>query len=282
MLRKCPQTLGKSAQAGSPRISDLSEIAAEGVATKRGQRVCILRSQLTKKLKLGPAKMKAIRTVEEGIAGEVRIPIGDVTLTGDLIVPAAARGLVLFAHGSGSSRHSPRNQFVARVIRNAGVGTLLFDLLTPKEEEEERWSRHLRFNIELLAERLQGATAWIKSNENTRDLRIGYFGSSTGAAAAIIAAAQVGEQVGAVVSRGGRPDLAGAVLSRVTSPTLLIVGGLDYQVIGLHQEPFDRLQCEKEMVIVPGATHLFEEPGTLEQVAALAADWFEKHLVPVK
>lgn len=226
--------------------------------------------------------MKSIRTPENGIASEVRIPIGDVTLTGDLIVPATARGIVLFAHGSGSSRHSPRNQFVARVIRNAGVGTLLFDLLTLREEEEERWTRHLRFNIELLAERLVGATAWIKSNEETSHLRIGYFGSSTGAAAALIAAAQAGEQVGAIVSRGGRPDLAGAALARVTSPTLLIVGGLDYQVIGLHQEPFDRLQCEKEMVIVPGATHLFEEPGTLEQVAALAADWFQKHLAPVK
>lgn len=226
--------------------------------------------------------MKSIRTPENGIASEVRIPIGDVTLTGDLIVPATARGIVLFAHGSGSSRHSPRNQFVARVIRNAGVGTLLFDLLTLREEEEERWTRHLRFNIELLAERLVGAAAWIKSNEETSHLRIGYFGSSTGAAAALIAAAQAGEQVGAIVSRGGRPDLAGAALARVTSPTLLIVGGLDYQVIGLHQEPFDRLQCEKEMVIVPGATHLFEEPGTLERVAALAADWFQQHLAPVK
>ena len=223
--------------------------------------------------------MKAITTAEEGIASEVRIPVGAVTLTGDLIIPADARGIVLFAHGSGSSRHSPRNQFVARVIRNAGVGTLLFDLLTPSEEEEERWTRHLRFNIELLAERLVDASVWIKSNERTRDLRIGYFGSSTGAAAALIAAAQAGEQVGAVVSRGGRPDLAGAFLSQVRSPTLLIVGGLDYQVIGLHQEPFDKLQCEKEMVIVPGATHLFEEPGTLEQVASLAADWFQKHLV---
>ncbi len=223
--------------------------------------------------------MKAIRATEKGIASEVSIPVGAVTLTGDLIVPADACGIVLFAHGSGSSRHSPRNQFVARVIRNAGVGTLLFDLLTPREEEEERWTRHLRFNIELLADRLVCASAWIKSNKTTRDLRIGYFGSSTGAAAALIAAAEAGDQVGAVVSRGGRPDLAGAFLSQVRCPTLLIIGGLDYQVIGLHQEPFDRLQCEKQMVIVPGATHLFEEPGTLERVASLAADWFQKHLV---
>jgi putative phosphoribosyl transferase len=223
--------------------------------------------------------MKAIRAAEKGIAGEVSIPVGAVTLTGDLIVPADARGIVLFAHGSGSSRHSSRNQFVAQVIRNAGVGTLLFDLLTLREEEKEQWTRHLRFNIELLAERLVGATAWIKTNEKTRDLRIGYFGSSTGAAAALIAAAQAGEQVGAVVSRSGRPDLAGAFLSQVRSPTLMIVGGLDYQVIGLHRKPFDKLQCEKEMVIVPGATHLFEEPGTLEQVAAFAAEWFRKHLV---
>ena len=226
--------------------------------------------------------MKAIRAAEKGIACEATIPAGAVTLTGDLIVPADARGIVLFAHGSGSSRHSSRNQFVARVIRNAGVGTLLFDLLTLREEEEEKWTRHLRFNIELLAERLVGATAWIKTNEKTKDLRIGYFGSSTGAAAALIAAAQAGDQVGAVVSRGGRPDLAGAFLSQVRSPTLLIVGGLDYQVIDLNQAAFDELRCEKQMVIVPGATHLFEEPGTLEQVASLAADWFQKHLVLVK
>jgi putative phosphoribosyl transferase len=223
--------------------------------------------------------MSAILPAETGIASEVRIPIGRITLTGDLIVPAEASGIVLFAHGSGSSRHSPRNQFVARVIRNAGVATLLFDLLTLREEEAERWTRHLRFNIELLAKRLVGASAWIKSNEETKALRIGYFGSSTGAAAALIAAAELGEQVGAVVSRGGRPDLAGAFLPRVVSPTLLIVGGLDYQVIGLHQEPFDQLQCKKQIVIVPGATHLFEEPGTLEQVAFLAAEWFQRHLI---
>lgn len=225
--------------------------------------------------------MKALTTAEKGIASEVSIPVGAVTLTGDLIIPADACGMVLFAHGSGSSRHSTRNQFVARVIRNAGVATLLFDLLTLREEEEERWTRHLRFNIELLAERLVGASEWIKSNEETKDLRIGYFGSSTGAAAALIAAARLGEQVGAVVSRGGRPDLAGAFLPQVRSPTLLIVGGLDYQVIGLHQESFDKLQCEKQMVIVPGATHLFEEPGTLEQVASLAANWFQQHLIQV-
>jgi putative phosphoribosyl transferase len=223
--------------------------------------------------------MSAIPAAEKGFASKVRITVGRVTLTGDLIAPSEANGIVLFAHGSGSSRHSPRNQFVARVIRNAGVATLLFDLLTLREEEEERWTRHLRFNIELLAERLVGASAWIKSNEETKELRIGYFGSSTGAAAALIAAAELGEQVGAVVSRGGRPDLAGTFLSRVASPTLLIVGEFDYQVIGLHQEPFDKLQCEKQMVIVPGATHLFEEPGTLEQVASLAADWFRRHLI---
>ena len=222
--------------------------------------------------------MNATSIAENGFVSEVGIPVGDSGLIGDLIVPAGAHGLVVFAHGSGSSRQSPRNQFVAQVIRNAGVGTLLLDLRTLREEQDERWTRHLRFNVELLAERLVGTTAWINANEETSHLPIGYFGSSTGAAASLVAAARLGERVGAVVSRGGRPDLAGAFLSQVRSPTLLIVGGLDYQVIGLHQQPFDELQCEKEMVIVPNATHLFEEPETLEQVASLAADWFQKHL----
>src|SRR6266446_5104436 len=209
-------------------------------------------------------------------AKDIEIRSGSVQLSGDLSIPAGARGLVVFAHGSGSSRHSPRNQFVARTIREAGVGTLLFDLLTREEEEVDSRTRHLRFDIGLLAERLVDATYWIKGN--LEHLSVGYFGSSTGGGAALVAAAELGETVGAVVSRGGRPDLAGDALPLVKAPTLLIVGGLDYPVIEMNEEALARLHCEKELIIVPGATHLFEEPGTLEQVARLAADWFESHL----
>jgi len=197
-------------------------------------------------------------------------------LQGDLIIPAGAKSVVLFAHGSGSSRHSPRNQFVARTIREAGVGTLLFDLLTPEEEAIDAQTGHLRFDIGLLAGRLIDATYWLKGD--LEYLLIGYFGSSTGGGAALVAAAELGETVGAVVSRGGRPDLAGEALPLVKAPTLLIVGGLDYPVIEMNREAYARLRCEKELKIVPGATHLFEEPGTLEEVSRLAADWFQKHL----
>jgi len=207
---------------------------------------------------------------------QVEIESGQVTLTGALTIPATAPGVVLFAHGSGSSRHSPRNQFVARTIRNAKLGTLLFDLLTPAEEAVDTYSRHLRFDIELLAERLVNATYWLKGEFAL--LRVGYFGSSTGAAAALVAAAELGEIVRAVVSRGGRPDLAANSLPLVKAPTLLIVGGLDYPVIEMNQGAYAQLHCEKDVEIVPGATHLFEEPGTLEKVAQLAADWFQKHL----
>jgi pimeloyl-ACP methyl ester carboxylesterase len=210
-------------------------------------------------------------------AQDVEIQSGGKLLYGDLNVPEKAQGVVLFAHGSGSSRHSPRNQFVARTIRQAGVGTLLFDLLTKDEEAVDLHTAHLRFDIGLLAERLAGATEWLKGRLDY--LRVGYFGSSTGGAAALVAAAQLGDDVGAVVSRGGRPDLAGAALPQVKSPTLLIVGGLDYPVIEMNEEALARLRCEKELKIVPGATHLFEEPGTLEQVAGLAAEWFQTHLV---
>jgi pimeloyl-ACP methyl ester carboxylesterase len=185
---------------------------------------------------------------------------------------------VLFVHGSGSSRHSPRNQYVARTIREAGIGTLLFDLLTLEEEAADVNTRHLRFDIDLLAKRLVDATNWLKKKADTSHLRFGYFGASTGAAAALLAAAEFGEEIGAVVSRGGRPDLAGGALSRVKSPTLLIVGGLDFPVISLNREAYALLRCEKELVIVPGATHLFEEPGTLEDVARLAAEWFHRYL----
>jgi putative phosphoribosyl transferase len=209
---------------------------------------------------------------------DVRIPSGKVTLHGDLIIPASAEGVVLFAHGSGSSRHSPRNQLVAQTIREAGVGTLLFDLLTRAEEAIDERTAHFRFDIGLLAGRLVDATNWIGANAETSRLRVGYFGSSTGGGAALVAAAEVGEAIGAVVARGGRPDLAGQALPRVKSPTLLIVGGLDYPVIEMNREACASLRCEKELKIVPGATHLFEEPGTLDEVARLAADWFRNYL----
>jgi len=209
-------------------------------------------------------------------AKDVHIRSGAVQLRGDLSIPASAQGVVLFAHGSGSSRHSPRNQFVARIIREAGVGTLLFDLLTKEEETVDLSTGHLRFDIGLLAERLIDATYWLKGEFDY--LRVGYFGSSTGGGAALVAAAELGDSVGAVVSRGGRPDLAGDALPQVKSPTLLIVGGLDYPVIEMNEAAFARLRCEKELKIVPGATHLFEEPGTLEQVSDLAAQWFRRHL----
>ena len=209
---------------------------------------------------------------------EVQIPSGQVTLEGELAIPAGARGLVIFAHGSGSSRHSPRNQFVAGTLRQAGLGTLLFDLLTSDEEIEDQITAELRFNIQLLATRLVQATNWASTQQEARQLRIGYFGSSTGGAAALVAAAELGKQTGAVVSRGGRPDLAGAALKRVTAPTLLIVGELDEPVIRMNEEAFDQLSCEKDLVIVPDATHLFEEPGALDEVARLAANWFKDHL----
>ena len=209
----------------------------------------------------------------------VEIPSGDAALAGELSVPVGAQGVVLFAHGSGSSRHSPRNQFVARTIREAGVGTLLFDLLTREEEAVDTHTRHLRFDIGMLARRLVDATNWVKREADLWHLRVGYFGSSTGGGAALVAAAELGDQTGAVVSRGGRPDLAGSdALQRVKSPTLLIVGGLDVPVIGMNEEAYAWLRCEKELKIVPGATHLFEEPGKLEEVARLAAEWFRRHL----
>ena len=213
-------------------------------------------------------------------AREVRLPSGEAVLGGELNVPSGATGIVLFAHGSGSSRHSPRNQFVAGVIREAGVGTLLFDLLTPEEEAVDQRTRRLRFDISLLAERLVEASRWVLGQEETRHSRLGYFGASTGGGAALVAAAELGAEVGAVVSRGGRPDLAGPALARVVAPTLLIVGGLDEGVIELNEDAYARLRCRKELQIVPGATHLFEEPGKLEEVARLAAEWFRHYLQP--
>src|SRR6184192_3983486 len=209
---------------------------------------------------------------------EVQIQAGRAVLSGNLIIPENAVALVLFAHGSGSSRHSPRNQFVARTLNNSGLGTLLFDLLTPEEEALDIHTREHRFNIGLLAERLVHATKWARQQEETHDLRIGYFGSSTGGAAALVASAELPQDVGAVVSRGGRPDLAGDALPKVQAPTLLIVGGNDDVVIELNEMARDQMRCEVKLEIVPGATHLFEEPGALKQVAKLASDWFNGHL----
>mgnify|MGYP003556554769 FL=1 len=205
----------------------------------------------------------------------VRIPVDDVHIEGMLEMPTNAQGIVLFAHGSGSSRHSPRNNYVARVLREKGIGTLLLDLLTLSEDMDYQ----TRFNIPLLTHRLRVATRWVKQHQPTGHLPIGYFGASTGAAAALQAAAALGEGVCAVVSRGGRPDLAGShELMRVKSPTLLLVGGRDDEVIELNREAHEWLPCTKELSIIPGATHLFEETGTLEEVARQATAWFNQYL----
>jgi dienelactone hydrolase len=216
--------------------------------------------------------------MSEGAEHGVRIEAGPVSLAGDLVRPEGADGLVLFAHGSGSSRKSPRNRYVAGVLQDAGFATLLMDLLTMDEEHAERSGARRRFDIDLLAGRLAGATDWVMTHPDTAGLPIGYFGASTGAAAALVAAAQRPEDIQAVVSRGGRPDLAGAALGRVTAPTLLIVGSLDDVVIELNRAALARLEVAARLEIVPGATHLFEEPGTLEEVARLARDWFRRHL----
>jgi dienelactone hydrolase len=209
----------------------------------------------------------------------VEVPAGRVTLAGNLTVPAAARGVVLFAHGSGSSRHSPRNRYVAQALNEAGLATLLLDLLTADEEAIDAYSGHYRFDIDLLAQRLTGAADWLSREAETAELPLGCFGASTGAAAALITAAERPKLVRGVVSRGGRPDLAGAALARVQAPTLLLVGGNDVPVIALNRQAFDQLRtARKELVIVPGATHLFEEPGALEEVARLAANWFTRYL----
>ena len=209
---------------------------------------------------------------------EVQIPAGRAVLSGNLTIPQKAIAIVLFAHGSGSSRHSPRNQFVARTLNDAGLATLLFDLLTQEEEATDMYTREHRFDIGLLAERLVHARTWSKQQNEIRRLPIGYFGSSTGGAAALVAAAEIPQDVYAVVSRGGRPDLAGEALAKVEAPTLLIVGGNDGIVIELNEMARDRMRCEVKLEIVPGATHLFEEPGALEKVAKLASDWFNAHL----
>ncbi len=212
----------------------------------------------------------------------VRIAVDGTTLDGHLALPEGARGLVLFAHGSGSSRHSPRNRRVAQFLNEGRLATLLIDLLTPEEEAIDESTAQLRFNIGLLADRLVGATDWLRQDAETQRLRIGYFGASTGAAAALVAAAERAQVVGAIVSRGGRPDLAGRALAQVRAPTLLIVGGNDLSVIEMNREALTQLRCERRLVIVHGATHLFEEPGALDEVARRAREWFERHLAPVE
>lgn len=214
----------------------------------------------------------------KGQPSEVKVRVGDVSLDGDLTVPDQASGLVLFAHGSGSSRKSPRNRFVAEELNHASLATLLFDLLTPDEESVDMVTRELRFDIPLLAERLMGAIDWSRKQSQVAQLPIALFGASTGAAAALIAAAKKPDEVGAVVSRGGRPDLAGEFLPDVQAPTLLIVGGDDEPVIGMNERARDRMSAPCELVVVPGATHLFEEPGKLEEVAHLASTFFGEHL----
>ncbi len=208
----------------------------------------------------------------------VSIKIGKNLLEGSLKIPQKAKGLVLFAHGSGSGRHSPRNQFVAQVLQKGGIGTLLIDLLTQEEEREDEVDAHLRFDMQLLAKRVISIVDWLHEEKATKSLTIGLFGASTGAAAALGAAAERKNLVKAVVSRGGRPDLAMPILSKVAAPTLLIVGGHDYEVIRMNEEALQKLLCEKKLTIVPGATHLFEEKGTLEEAAKHARDWFLKFL----
>lgn len=209
---------------------------------------------------------------------DMKIPVGEVVVEGTLTLPPATKVVVLFAHGSGSSRFSTRNQYVAKEFNKATIGTLLFDLLTQEEEETDIVTAEYRFNIPLLAERLIGATEWLRNDPKTKRLAFGYFGASTGAAAALIAAAKLPSEISAVISRGGRPDLAGKYLSNVVAPTLLLVGGLDTEVIELNRQAMNQMKVEKKIVIIPGATHLFEEQGTLEEVAKVSIDWFLKHL----
>lgn len=227
---------------------------------------------------LEESRQSAAAAVPDVITRPVRIQAGRVVLEGDLSLPSGAVGLVLFAHGSGSGRMSPRNRHVAEILRGAGLGTLLFDLLTVEEAMEDEVTAHLRFDLDLLARRLEGATDWVQRQPDTRALSLGYFGASTGAGAALIAAAERPGDVAAVVSRGGRPDLAGRALDRVQAPTLLIVGSADPLVLQLNQSALERMRCPRKLAVVPGASHLFEEPGTLEEVARLSGEWFTRHL----
>lgn len=208
----------------------------------------------------------------------LKIPVGNVEVEGNMFLPEQAEGLVVFAHGSGSSRFSPRNQYVAKEINKANIGTLLFDLLTPGEEEEDELTGEYRFDIALLAQRLIGVTQWLRNDPSTQNVKLGYFGASTGAAAALIAAAKMPEAVSVVVSRGGRPDLAGEYLRQVQAPTLLLVGGWDEEVIELNKQAQQQMTNENKLIVIPAATHLFEEPGKLEEVARFATEWFQRFL----
>lgn len=219
--------------------------------------------------------MKSVQAQESA----VEIPVGNVTLLGNLTIPQGAQSIVLFAHGSGSSRFSPRNRYVAKMLNEENIATLLIDLLTLQEEAVDEETAQFRFDINLLAQRLVETTKWLKGKPATQNLNVGYFGASTGAAAALIAAAQLSKDVKAVVSRGGRPDLAGEYLSKVKAPTLLIVGGADVEVLELNKDALKEIRTEKKLDVVPGATHLFEEPGKLQEVALLAREWFASYLL---
>ncbi len=209
---------------------------------------------------------------------EVAIPVGNFFIYGDLNLVENSKGIIVFAHGSGSSRFSSRNQHVAHILQKAHFSTLLFDLLTGEEEAIDQYSREFRFNIPLLAERLIAVSRWLQTHEHTKQQKLGYFGASTGAAAALIAAAHLKKEISAVVSRGGRPDLAHDYLAEVCAPTLLIVGALDYEVITLNEQAYAQLKHEKKMILIPGATHLFEEPGTLDEVAMITSQWFTQYM----
>jgi putative phosphoribosyl transferase len=222
--------------------------------------------------------MRADSAPNKSSKQSIIIPLGNISLGGDLCVPPAATGLIIFAHGSGSSRFSPRNRYVAEFLNREKQATLLFDLLTTQEEEVDIFTRRLRFDIELLAMRMRLTTEWLKEFSSTRALNIGYFGASTGAAAALIAAAELPTIVKAIVSRGGRPDLAGSALRQVKAPTLLIVGSNDPEVLELNNEAAKSMTTEKKVVVIAGATHLFEESGTLEKAATIASDWFKQYL----
>lgn len=228
--------------------------------------------------RMSDGELSSLPYADDALERTVSLRAGNVDLEGTLGIPENARGIVLFAHGSGSSRFSPRNRFVARVLRDGGLGTLLLDLLSPEEERIDEMTRHLRFDIPMLADRLVAAIDWLAEQPATRELKVGLFGASTGGGAALVAAAKRPERVGAVVSRGGRPDLAADALPVVKAPTLLVVGGHDDVVIELNGQAKRQMRAEVRLQIVPGATHLFEEPGTLEKVADLARDWFAEHL----
>jgi len=255
----------------SPWYEDFTATTDDDVAD-------ILERARSERASRSPWRPRKSEPVRMTVQRDVRIPLGDRWLEGRLTIPPDARGLVLFAHGSGSSRHSPRNQYVAAILHAEGIATLLFDLLTEEEEAIDARTAHLRFDIPLLAARLVAATDWAHQNPDTRPLDLGYFGASTGAAAALVAAAERPDLVHAVVSRGGRPDLAEPALGDVKAPTLLLVGGLDADVLTLNRETLYFLGCEKLLEVVPGATHLFEEPGTLDRAAHAAARWFRDHL----